>query len=445
MLLNEILQEKAITSDGHSKFDKLVPFIVNKLQLIGIPAQNLFKKSRGTVRHVRLDISNPKDVFKTIGVKIEQLVGDKTATGQKAFTTYIGRLEADVGDFEKGDFFYIVNRHSEVSRIKGDMLTPTRIGLESKTPLTVSAIQKIVKAYLPTLEIFSDEELKYLNDLLKIGKADSYDIKAPETITSTELNKIAIAYGEVVGALWHAKQKAGTKTLFPSGNNPLIDFISVRSNGVQEPVSVKVGKGAPPSAAAIFRKIEEDRDYFDKTYGKSNIDVLEAVDELSVVDGVLKVHELLETDSYKAIMKIAKGAISNFNAKNVEAWLRSSRFKTADDLRDILDPFFEVNISRNENSAFDDIVKNDSRRVGLVSTPLGYNLVKLLNNKKEYKVFANILNDVTSRINVTQLYTNLTPSNISFIIKPFSSGEFLWEFNATARDPFKKKLSFRMK
>lgn len=442
MKLIELLCEKTTTTGMYQIFDTVVPYVVALLKNAGVPAENKFKKSAGTVRHVRLDIADAAEVFKSIGITLTPLIGTKIATGSPTFTTYSAEFDKPMGGFPKGTMVYVVNRLSVKGRVTGDMLTPSAMGFDD-APRTPAQVEAHVAKFLPTIGKFTPPEIQYLLSMLQLGTDAKSSLTAPETLTAHELNKIAITYGEIVGAVWFAKQQPGQKIIFPSGNNALIDFVVRAKDGAEELVSAKVGKGAPPSSAAIFAKIDEDREYFESKYGKKAVSVLHAINELSVVDGVLEAHRLLDTPSYRTVQKISGGI--DFTAKGLEGWLRNPKFVDAESLRVALEPFYKVNISRSETSAFDDIVAADTRRLGLVSTPLGYNLTKLLNDTDKYPEFTEILNDVTSRINVTQLYTNLTPKGIEFVIKPFSSGKFVWEFNATGRDPYKKKMSFRMK
>ena len=436
-----------------SRFDILVPYIVAQLKAAGIESSNTHKKAGGKVRHVRIDTSNVEDIFAKMGIELEQVFGSKIATGSKSFSTYKAKLTKKIGDFEPGDYFYVVNRHSEDSRIKGDLLLPTNMGITGEQ-LPPNEVEKSVSRYVDSIEMLSTEEKDFLKGLLNLKASDLSDISAasiftqsispaPSTISADELNKIAVAYGEIVGALWYARSKSENAPLieFPSGNNPLIDFSLIFNNNTEEHVSAKVGKGAAPSAAVIYSRIHADSKQFIDQFGKEPVELLLALDDLSAVDGVLRAHEMLETESYKSLMDISDGQIQHFTAAGIEKWLKT--FDNPDQLLEVLTPFYGINKSGASKDAFHDIFDLGGRRVGLVASPLGYNLAKLLNSP-EYKVYGDILNAITQSIEVTQLYTDLAKDKISFFFKPFSSGNFTWEWTSTARDPYKKKFSFRM-
>jgi hypothetical protein len=431
--------EDLILTEDQKSLDALVKAITVQLKSVGVDSASIFKKSSGTVRHLRLKVEDPASLFKSINIKLEPMIGSKIATGKASNQTFKATLLKAVDDFSKGESFIVVNTYSAGSKIGNKLLTPSKLGLESDDYIAASKIASMTKAALKDLECFSQEELQYFSKLLSLGKADTHEITAPSSLGAEDLNRIGIDFGEIFGAIWYSKKTGMGSILFPKGNNPLVDF--ELSDGTNEKmVSSKSGTGAPPSLDAVMTQIELDQKYFNKKYGKNIVDALLLIQNSSTVDGPLLAAQALNTPGYKKLSSMMKS--TDMSSASVEKYL--AKFETKEDLVKTMAPFFKL-INRNtSDESLNIIFDQGQRRIGIVTAQLANYLCDLFNKDADYTIFNDLLNEAVRRIKVDQLYTNVKPDGIEFIMKAFETGTFSWINNSSTRKPSLKKIAFKM-
>jgi hypothetical protein len=428
-----------ILTEDQKETDALVKQMTIELKNAGIDSASIFKKSSGTVRHLRLKAEDPVAAFKTINVKLDLMPGSKIATGKASNQTFTGTLQKSIGDFKKGSTFIIVNTFAVGSKIAHKLLTPSKLGLESTDFISTSKIVTMTKSGLKDLGVFSADELQYFNRLLALGKAESHKIEAPASLGAEDLNRIGIDFGEIFGAVWYSKKTQMGSILFPKGNNPLVDF-ELSDGDVEKLVSSKSGTGAPPSLEAVMTQIELDKKYFIKTYGKNIVDALLLIQNESTVGGPLLASKALNTPGYRKLSALMKS--DDMSPESVERYLAT--FETKETLVKTLAPFFDIIKRNTSDDSLNIIFDQGQRRIGIISAQMANYLCDLFNKDKSFTVFNDLLNDAVRRIKVDQLYTNVKPDGVEFIMKAFETGTFAWINNSSTRKPSLKKIAFKM-
>lgn len=443
MKLKEFLFEESSSSVNFPKLIKLFPSSVSP------------KKGgrTGTMSHIRISLRKEPDIKKwlndlDIPVKFED---ESSTIASGMFATWKGTASSDIKDEETGKLvvpkagiFYVVNTIKEDSKINRKEFEPAKFGLNTdkkwKDSEVIHEIEKELKG--SKFKHYSEDEQDYFKELLtkcKTGKP-SYHIKAPDSLSKEDLKILGINFGEILSAIWAVNKTDGDGIIFPTNDQPLLDFSITDGHQVRDFSAKSAGDGGPPSMDVIAKFIEDNKSEF-SDFDSHKLKVIETIHKEKILQGILKSSELLKTPGYKILQKITK--VNPQDVKALEHWLRS--IPTLHELESTLEPLYKATKSRPMKNSRTDTIKDlfENKKVpiiGLVISPLAYHLVEDVLNKDDE--FTDILNRAAKLLTVSQVYTNISPTEITFVIKDFEKSKFKWRNNATAKNANNKKISF---
>lgn len=407
----------------------------------------------GTVSHVRISLRDEPDILKWLhDLDLDISFEDEPSTiASGMFKTWKGTVKKDLtvdGKIiaEKGNIFYVVNTIKENTKVKRKEFEPAKFNLNNENSLSESEIIKKVEKELDGSKFnhYSDDERDYFKKLLQKSKSAkaSHPIKAPESMSSEDLKILGINFGEILSALWCLNKIKGDAIIFPKNDLPLIDFSITTGHEVRDFSAKSAGDGGPPSMDVIAKFIEDFSDEFSE-FNSNKLDIIKILHKESILTGILKSSKLLKTSGYSVLEKIAP--VNCQHVKELEHWLRS--ISSVEELKSTLEPLYKATKSRPMQNARTDSIQElfDAKKapmIGLVISPLAYHLVEDVLNKDEE--FSEILNKAAQLMTVSQVYTNISKTEITFELKEFKQNKFKWKNNATSKNPSNKKISFVM-
>lgn len=404
---------------------------------------------RGAASHIRLTYHGEdfEDFLgKHLDVSVEQSDSD-AASG--TFPTWEASVLNDItGDKGKvianaGDVFYVVNNVSDKSKVVKKEFEPVNFGLNKDKEWDVDEIIDKVKNGLDNSKFdhFTEDEKDYLLELMekvKNGKEHNH-IKAPDSLNSKELKQLGINFGEILSPIWALSKLDGDSIIFPTNASAaLIDF-SIKTGSSVRGFSAKSGKGAAPSMKPIAKFIEDNIEQF-ADFPTEKIGCVLSLQKETVMNGFLIGNQILNTPGYKELERLLKFPHHDFTVEFLENWLR--KFKTADQIIQALKPFSDVIKNVASPASIEKIINNDNPRCGIIISPFGYYLAKIMNNDDD---FNEILNTATKSIAVTQVYTDITPTSVKITMHDFEESHFEWRCTINANNPNNNRMSFKMK
>jgi hypothetical protein len=274
-------------------------------------------------------------------------------------------------------------------------------------------------------------------------KAKTYTKKSKyyDMLSNTDRNIIGKNFGEVLSAIWFLDQNRGfNKIMFPlASNEPLIDYLIVNSaTGEELKVSAKFEKGAPPSINAIVDILKRMRVTGKKAKAKK---AMLAISENSTVDGIMKTANELDTPGNKMLKKIMRiRRPGHVTPAEIEKFME--RFQTPEEIEATFAPMYKEMGRAASSNIISKIVRNRQKRNGIAISPMGYNVVDILNKDRDY---TDLLNSALRQFTVTQVYLFYRNGGMDFVSKKFSDSKFEFHYNANAGQPSLKKISFKMK
>jgi len=301
-------------------------------------------------------------------------------------------------------------------------LTPDSLGFADKT-LTSDGIISL----LETNKKLKPEEKKFLVYLAKTvnGKGSSFFITVPEKFLS-ELNVISKDFGEILSAIWLLNNETGlTKIKFPDISNlPFIDLYGV-SKKTLEPYSVKSEGGSKVSIGNILDSIDDVIKNPTKATGielnftteeSEIISSLRKIISLSMKDGMIEGHRILQTDAIKELSKVMNVPVAKITNKKIDEWAKN---KTAQQLKKQLSTFYTKANSRPTEKMFESGREPNRLIVG----PLGESLRRELNIRKPY---LDVLNKIANLVEASQVNISIKPKTITFSLAKFRDAKFVF-------------------
>lgn len=406
------------------------------------------KSRRGSKPHIRLTYHGD-DFDKFISDHLDvSLEVSTTREASGSFPTWEATVTNSIKTGEKilakeGDSFYIVNNVSEKSKIVKKEFEPKNFGLASSKEWKSHEIIEKVEDELKDKKFnhLSQDEKDYLIDCMKkvqSGK-DLISLKAPDSLNSKDLDQIGINFGEILSAIWALHKFDGDAIKFPTNaTEALIDFNMITKDTTRG-FSAKSGKGAAPSMKPIAKVIENNRKLFAK-FPIEKIETILAIQNESVVNGFLLGNQILKTPGYRELEKIIKFKLDDFTVPYLEKWLR--QFKSVNEIVDVLKPFSNMIKKTASRDSIDKMIRLDNSRAGIIISPIGYHLAKVMNDDND---FDEILSTAAKNIDITQIYTDITPSQIKITLKDFKDSHFEWICTVNANNPGNNRMSFKVK
>jgi len=250
-------------------------------------------------------------------------------------------------------------------------------------------------------------------------------------------------FGEVLGGIYLMGISGYEEgVLFPSGNNPIIDFY-MDGYGV----SSKYKKGAAPTLTGVINNLKEDQLTTDdeielnkmfnilKQYGVAE-SYLE-IGKLLNAPGVLKLAEMLGVQPGQLTVDMLQSAAID---------MQSRGGKPMEELHD----YYAV-MNRQPGGTIDwRRFKSDKSWHGIYTGPLSYHVVDLLNGAVGSEKYINALNAIMRKVEVKQLYLDfiLKKDAMEFKMRAFTNPKAKFEFtapNQSVYNPSNGKLGFKMK
>jgi hypothetical protein len=387
--------------------------------------------------HLRTAVDGPFDQILNNVAKIKIELMAKSISG--SFPTYKITLLQKIGSIPVGTTMLYVNSKSSTGIVNNKEFTPDALGFAGKKyneKQLKEALLKAIKNHPKFLKVGS-----FMMSLIDSSYKNLKTVEYGDTVSSSDISKIAKDFGELTGALWLLKTKyKGTdnKVYFPfASNEPLIDYIIETKNGNKK-ISAKAGKGAPPSINVVAQELKSGNiklNSTEKKYAKVIIDI----SDNSTIDGIIEASKSYNTPGYAAISKI----IPKVDRYNIENYL--NKFTDWSIAKSKLESFFNATKRNVSEMIWKRIYEGENqmqRKDGIIISPLGYHLVDELNKDKG---LTDLLNKVLSSLTVEQLYLNTNGKTVSYDLVAFKDGKFVFDYNANAGNPSLKKISFKMK
>ena len=390
-----------------------------------IPFSKIHQR-QGKIYHLRISSNiSIENILINLPVSISS-INSTIASG--SFDTFMITLNESFNNIARGSYFYLVNtllKKGKPQKITKKLLTPSNLSLDN-TWLSINEIIDKASDKINQISFLNNNEKQYLISILH-GKYE------PTCIFSlSDLNIIAQDFGEILGAIWFYQNNNGSKIRFPYGNQMLYDSEVLIDNEIAK-ISSKVGQGGPSSIKSIALVLEEKPQLF-QHLDKNKINIIKLIAHESTVTGILKAVSLIKDNSIDTIEK----QFCKLSATDIEHFLKdmsvSQLISFSNHIKDLIG-------RKASDKKIQEIVQSDSKRNGILISPLGYYLVDLLNKDQE---FSKILQIAAKNIDIFQIYTTLTLNTLSMNVYKFENCNFRWEYNSNAGNPSLKKISFRM-
>jgi hypothetical protein len=411
------------------------------------------------------------------------------------YTSYKLNFTADCTDvtgttWTKGQYLIITNKHSVnksgVSSVIGKKdLTPDKMGLSSYEYKSSSELIERAKTYVNTLsypdnykEFIISSSLELMNNKANYHAYDNLDSYANsstaiiynidnslfEGIDEISINNFQNDYGEVLGGLmlFNILKSTGTGLRYPTASNErMVDFYFDDYK-----ISSKAGSGGTPSGDTLITSIwnEVHRGNLSLT-GIAETDFYEYLVKPWVnptkYDSRSSIYNIVMTladtqlgssknSGYTYLLNYAKIQPSNAT--------RESLLKFMDELVNDKDKFtkfinefttltqFSTSRFDSETYRLDYISKrdvNNSDRIGLMFYPITVEVVKILNSK--YEDVLTILGQKISDIKQVYLDVSIKRGTFTFLTKPFSTSNFIFEQKGSMNNPFNANIGIKIK
>ena len=401
--------------------------------------------------HLRYDLGSSKDTESTLSnilnilgldYKITVIDANDFKNGAKSGTYKTYRVDSN------DQTVYIVNQQRENSTIVSKSLSPTNLGVIGKT---FSSTESLIKTVNSNLTTNKDLLSSLMNDVANNTKKESLDklqdfkedialssatIDAANDLSPADINTIGKDFGEILGSIFLLKKVKSPSLEFPSGNNPLIDFII---NDYK--VSSKYKSGAAATLTDITNGI--DKKTLKKQNQKNLYTVLDIIVNKNVSGGYLEVAKYFNLPGIQELARIMKMPVENVTTASINDYVRADKEKALK----ALNPFYKTINRGPKNGEVNWDKLSDKKLYGIVIGPLSYYVVDYLNSNKEYK---DALTELLSKIEVKQLYLNiqLGKQKLDFNLKSFSdpNAQFTFESpNQSIYNPDNGRLGFKMK
>lgn len=316
-------------------------------------------------------------------------------------------------------------------------LTPDKFGLSGKT-LTGLEIISHIKSNLNYSKEINDELLQLAVKSNRKGLLIS-DIDLTH-IQSVDLKTISKDYGEILGAIWAMKNLGFNSVKFPdTSNEQLLDFYANKNGEPPLAFSIKSGSGSKTSIDNIIQSARANipfgggrfEDYLNPEEEKA-IEVLKTINTLSMRNGMIEAHKILETEGIKELAKAMNISVDSITNDAIDSWLNR---KTLPEIKTELQSFYSSIRSKPDEKMWSET--RDKNR--LVIGPLGQSLPPLFN--KENSPMLSVLNKIATIIIMHQLNVNVTKKSLSFKVSEFKDAKFVFDWQGYSGGG---KLGFRM-
>ena len=428
-----LLEARATTEQKDVK-----DYITTLLSSIGIKVTGGAKA--GTTWHIRAAVgTDPIAFFKQYP---EIKIKDSSESVSGTYDTFEITVK-DVGTA----LFVNQTRSAEDSKAQSlttKQLTPDafHLGGIEETP---SGIKKIVKANIKSMNKLSEDTKKFLIALLdkadEKGKSiDISDILPPDEVSKRDLATISKDFGEILAGIWAVRNIGFSKAYFPlASNEPLADFYGIRGR-MRYPISVKSGGGSSTTVKNLTDVLEEhmkDPEYitgFTETE-KALMDVLFALKDLSVMDGIVKATVILNTPGIKKLATAMGTRVNSIDLNKIQLWLND--FKSNKQIQTKLKPFHDEMNKQVDKGSWKKL--KGKGIIGFVIGPMGHHLTEVLTSKYNKE-----LTTMVRQITLVQLNIDVKKQALVAKYEKFKNLKFKFSWGGGAPNPNRNKIGFKV-
>lgn len=386
------------------------------------------------------------------------------------FFTYEVELLKDV-ELDKretaqvGTKIIFANNQAAKGSIAGKALTPTNLKLKEDNPYTPaelvqdlkSSIQNqygdkqgvaypllglvdVVNAYKGSSHFNSPIEITDIDDYIQM---DSDLVDALLALDPADVAAIGKDFGEVLGGIYLMNIcKYAEGVIFPSGNNPIVDFY-LDGYGI----SSKYKKGAAPTLSGVIKNLQEDQLTTQDELDLNTI--FEILKTVGVTESYIEVAKFLNAPGITKIAEIYGVRTSDITEEFLQGKATEMQAAGLNPLEELKD-YYNV-IGRKPGSAIEwNRFKSDKSWHGIFTGPLSYHVVDLLNGGVGSNKYVDALNTIMRKVEVKQLYLDfiLKKDMMEFKMRAFTNPKAKFEFeapNQSVYNPSNGKLGFKMK
>lgn len=423
----------------------LMNYIADRLSKDGYKVEFISKP--GKPRHIRTTIPGEElDIKKIISsiMKDAKLKYDLNIIDPKQKGSFSGSFKTYLIQAEDFEPIAVVNTLKKGSTIRAKSLTPKNLGLVGKTynnlqELGVDIESNLNGSYKEAISLLYNDVVKKSkkgngkidSNFNEVITLDQDTIDAISKLSQQDINAIANDFGEVLGAVVLSKKFKTVNLIFPSGNEPLIDFIV---NGYR--VSSKSGDGAAASLTKLISDVEPDSLTLDNLYRVLQNPLMS---KSLTSDKWIEIAKNLDLDGLKILSKIMKVPIDNINSKTINDYIVKKGLSKA---YDSFKPFYDYI----KSTPTKDVDYNPKKYYGIIVGPLSKYVADEMNKDGGY---LEGLKELISKFDVKQLYLDveLKKGTLNFYIKSFMdpSNKFVFVGGLSANNPDNKNISFKLK
>lgn len=288
-------------------------------------------------------------------------------------------------------------------------------------------------------------------------------------LIAPDINIIGKNFGEILALRWclsRDKYYNFMKFGYPTASNEaLIDcyvYTKVDNkifntiSGKKNAISVKYDKGAAPSITSMLPLIDNIKPILKTQELKEKAETLKYFDsdkKTAIYQGTnsdkfLKVAELLSSKNYKAYTALEKifkkykiSTSSTIKIGDLNN-LIDTILKSGNDVISEFDEYFKITNSVPKQETIDKVLKSDkSNYYNIICFSLATYLKNALNADED---FVTILNAITNKNKIDQVYVTFTPSGIKFKSKEFSDNKFKFDYNGKGDEANNSNIKFKM-
>lgn len=381
-------------------------------------------------------------------VTVEKLAGESAARVSRTYDSFL--VSTSSGSF----YFRSILR--SLGSLTGKDLSPGKVGLAGRI-LTKENALAIISDGISANKDLPLEVLDLAKNLAALAKSPGNVVYLGEDVrelvralTPSDIKVLGKNFGEVVLAVWYLyNTRDAVSVEFPRyENNPLADFTVNFSRDSGRPplnVSAKYELGANASLNSIIKPGQELPEWATVEERRA-FEAVMAVSHGSIVDGILRAEQILDTKEYRVIRDMVRAAPTLRNISDLvenilyqAGFLPSTNWSDQSEVRKkyeafmvLLKPFYDAT-GRAGIPTIQSMRNIVALGHGKYYHPILYafsaSLAKTFNMSH---VFTDVLNKAASTIKADQAYLTIGPSSFRVEIKKIESSKFKFSAGAIA-------------
>ena len=401
-------------------------------------------------------------IISEISLQDQKLISGK-------YSPKLVEITEDFSTLKKGDKFFFFSMKTSGGRLRDKDLTPDELKVQNIIFTNKSSMDSKIFAAISNLKNFDDDIISVLNGLYTtIANSPNNQTKVtiPDPIkkemnglSTSELNIIGKNFGEIISLRWSLNQTFTnnfTKFNFMNlSNYPLVDYVVYVKEGNKEVpinISAKFAQGAAPALSEIIKTFETSGSKFNTTEERNVYQTLKSLSTKgtgTISDRVLSAAIASNAPGIAELKKILNK--QNFNKNDIQldiakiAKTNKTKEERIKAFTQKYSKFYDAVGSSVGDKSFNTVFYTDrfDKYHSLIISPLGYGLVKFLNNNMLYQ---KVLNNICRTLDVNQIYLNFSAGNSEMVFekKIFSDSQFKFDWNSNAQNADNGSIKFSM-